>query len=174
MATEIERIERLGNLLGVEPRNVPDGLYVRWMIGRDLDSVLAIESQCFANPLDEQQLRCYLRQRDHIGMVVEHRNRVLGYMIYGLTSSVIEVERLAVDPAFHRCGIGAEMANKLIRKIEAHTTRHTVSIHVRESNLRAQLFFRAMGFRAAEVIRDWFDDTNECAFRFVSCAKECE
>jgi hypothetical protein len=95
MATEIERIEKLGQLLGVKPRDVPTGLYVRWMI------------------------------------------------------------------------IGAEMARKLVRKVDDHPMRKSVSIHVRESNLCAQLFFKSMGFRAVAIIRDWFEDTGECAFQFV-------
>lgn len=35
---------------------------------------------------------------------------------------------------------------------------------MRESNVAAQLFFRAQGFRAVSVLRDFYDDTSEDAY----------
>ena len=37
-------------------------------------------------------------------------------------------------------------------------------LEVRETNLDAQLFFRAQGFRAVNVLRDFYEDTTEDAY----------
>ena len=37
-------------------------------------------------------------------------------------------------------------------------------LEVRESNLDAQCFFRAIGFKAVSVLRDFYDDTDEDAY----------
>ena len=37
-------------------------------------------------------------------------------------------------------------------------------LEVRETNLPAQLFFRAHGFRAVSVLRDFYEDTAEDAY----------
>jgi ribosomal-protein-alanine N-acetyltransferase len=37
-------------------------------------------------------------------------------------------------------------------------------VEVRETNLPAQLFFRALGFRATIVLRNFFDDSAEDAY----------
>ena len=38
-------------------------------------------------------------------------------------------------------------------------------MEVRESNLAAQMFFRSCGFRATSVIRDFYTDSAEDAYR---------
>ena len=39
-----------------------------------------------------------------------------------------------------------------------------IALHVRETNVPAQYFFKVMGFRAVEVIREHFADTGEDAY----------
>ena len=59
-------------------------VHIRWMIRRDMPDVLEIERQDFEFPwIDEDFIRC-LRQRNCIGMVAEHEDHVVGFMIYEL------------------------------------------------------------------------------------------
>ena len=59
-------------------------VHIRWMIRRDMMEVLEIENQSFEFPWSEEDfIRC-LRQRNCIGMVAEHDERVAGFMIYEL------------------------------------------------------------------------------------------
>ena len=52
------------------------------MIRRDMPEVLAIEGESFEFPwLEDDFIHC-LRQRNCIGMVAEHEDRVVGFMIY--------------------------------------------------------------------------------------------
>ena len=39
-----------------------------------------------------------------------------------------------------------------------------MTLEVRETNLAAQLFFRSLGFRAVNVLRNYYDDTPEDAY----------
>jgi ribosomal-protein-alanine N-acetyltransferase len=55
------------------------------------------------------------------------------------------------------------MAAKLISKLSSHR-RTRVTLAVRETNLAAQLFFRAQGFRATRVMRSYYEDSGEDAF----------
>jgi ribosomal protein S18 acetylase RimI-like enzyme len=64
-------------------------VHIRWMIRRDFPEVLAIETESFRFPwLEEDFIRC-LRQRNCIGMVAEHDERVVGFMVYELDKSCI-------------------------------------------------------------------------------------
>ena len=59
-------------------------VHIRLMIRRDMTDVLQIESQAFEFPWTEEDfIRC-LRQRNCIGMVAEHEDQVVGFMIYEL------------------------------------------------------------------------------------------
>ena len=71
-------------------------VHIRWMIRRDMPEVLAIEDESFEFPwLEEDFIRC-LRQRNCIGMVAEHEDRVVGFMIYELHKTRIHVLNFAV------------------------------------------------------------------------------
>jgi ribosomal-protein-alanine N-acetyltransferase len=138
-------------------------VHIRWMIRRDMPEVLEIESECFEFPwLEEDFIRC-LRQRNCIGMVAECDDRVVGFMIYELNKTRIQVLNFATAAAYRRRGVGSQMIGKLIGKLS--TGRRTrVTLEVRETNLPAQLFFRESGFRAVSVLRNYYNDTPEDAY----------
>ncbi len=138
-------------------------VHIRWMIRRDMPEVLAIESESFEFPWTEEDfIRC-LRQRNCIGMVAEHDDRVVGFMIYELNKTRIHVMNFAVASDCRRRGVGTQMLSKLIGKLSAQR-RTRIVLEVRETNLPAQLFFRASQFRAVSVLRGFYDDTPEDAY----------
>jgi [ribosomal protein S18]-alanine N-acetyltransferase len=138
-------------------------VHIRWMIRRDMPSVLAIESNSFEFPWTEEEfIRC-LRQRDCIGMVAERNEEVVGFMIYELHKTRIHILSFAVHPDCRREGVGSAMTDKLISKL-AYQRRNRIVLEVRETNLGAQLFFRQLGFRATGVLKSFYEDTPEDAF----------
>jgi ribosomal-protein-alanine N-acetyltransferase len=60
-------------------------------------------------------------------------------------------------------GVGNQMVAKLVGKLSSHR-RTRIILHVRESLLQAQLFYRVQGFRATEILREYFEDTGEDAY----------
>ncbi len=138
-------------------------VHIRWMIRRDMPEVLAIEHASYDFPWCEEEFLRVLRQRNCIGMVAEHGENVLGFMIYELHKSKLQVLNLAVSPEHRRSGIGRQMVAKLVGKLSNHR-RTRIVLQVRETNLPAQLFYRTLGFRASDVVRSYYDDTDEDAF----------
>ncbi len=55
------------------------------------------------------------------------------------------------------------MVAKLIGKL-SRQRRTRITLEVRETNLAAQLFFRTQGFRAVNVLRNYYEDTPEDAY----------
>jgi len=138
-------------------------VHIRWMIRRDMPEVLDAEEESFEFPwLEEDFIRC-LRQRNCIGMVAEHEDRVVGFMIYELHKNRIHVLNFAVASDYRRRGVGSQMVAKLIGKLSSQR-RSRVVLEVRETNLAAQLFFRESGFRAVSVLRAYYEDTPEDAY----------
>ncbi|MCS6865975.1 MAG: ribosomal protein S18-alanine N-acetyltransferase [Gemmataceae bacterium] len=150
----------------VEDRNTADAnaVHIRWMIRRDMPEVMNIELASFEYAWTEDDfLRC-LRQRNCIGMVAERGESILGFMIYELHRTRLSLLNFAVNPAVRRTGIGRLMVNKLIYKLCSHR-RHKITLAVRESNITAQLFFRAQRFYAAKVLRGYYEDSGEDAYQ---------
>ncbi|MEX2171979.1 MAG: ribosomal protein S18-alanine N-acetyltransferase [Pirellulales bacterium] len=138
-------------------------VHIRWMIRRDMSEVLDIERRSFEFPwFEEDFVRC-LRQRNCIGMVAEHGERVVGFMIYELHKCRLHILNFAVAPEARRHGIGNQMIQKLIGKLSSER-RTRITLEVRETNLSAQLFFKESGFFATSVLRDFYDDSTEDAY----------
>jgi ribosomal-protein-alanine N-acetyltransferase len=150
-------------------------VHIRWMIRRDMAEVLQIEDRSFEFSWSEEDfIRC-LRQRNCIGMIAEHNERVVGFMIYELHRNRLHVLNFAVHPDFRRRGVGTQMVRKLVSKLSPQR-RSRIMLEVRETNLDAQLFFRDSGFRAVSLLRDFYEDTTEDAylmqFRYTAAAAE--
>ncbi len=145
-------------------------VHIRWMIRRDMEHVLRIESASFDGPWSEEDFLRALRQRSCIGMVAEtlpsEGDQVVGYMVYDLRKHSIEMLNLTVSPEHRRACVGSQIVAKLMGKLMAHR-RYRIGIELRESNLDAQLFFRAQGFEAVRVLRRSYDDTGEDGYRMV-------
>lgn len=138
---------------------------MRWAIKRDLPDILRIENECYEQPWSEEDfIRC-LRQRNCICLAAEVADCVVGFVVYELQRSSLNVLNFAVRPDCQRRGIGSAIAKKLVSKLTER--RNRITLHVRESNLAAQLFFRSQGFVAIGIERDYYDTHwAEDAYRF--------
>jgi ribosomal-protein-alanine N-acetyltransferase len=134
--------------------------YIRWMIRRDMPEVIAIEAASFEHPWTEKKFCTALEQRNVIGMVAEHGEAVVGYMVYELDRTEICVLDFAVRADFRRSGIGRQLIAKMKGKL-MHNRRSRLSFVVRESNLDCCLFLKAQGFTATQILRGYFEDSGE-------------
>ena len=83
-------------------------VHIRWMIRRDMPEVLEIEERSFEFPWTEEDfIRC-LRQRNCIGMVAEHDERVVGFMIYELHKTRLHLLNFCVHRDLRRRGVGTQ------------------------------------------------------------------
>jgi len=138
-------------------------VHIRWMIRRDMPEVLGIERHSFEFPWSEDEFVRCLRQRNCIGMVAEHDERIVGFMIYELHKNRLHILNFAVRAEFRRRGVGSQMIRKLSGKL-SQQRRNRILLEVRETNLPAQLFFRSSGFRAISLLREFYEDTPEDAY----------
>jgi len=138
--------------------------YIRWMIRRDMPEVLDIEDNSFEYPWSEEDFVNCLRQRNCIPMISEsNKNIINGYMIYELHKKRLHILNFAVDQEYRRRGIGTQMITKLQGKL-SHQKRTRLLIEVRERNLPMLKFLKSQGFRATNVLRDFYEDTTEDAY----------
>jgi ribosomal-protein-alanine N-acetyltransferase len=138
-------------------------VHVRWMVRRDFTQVLAIEESCFEFPWTEEEFRQCLQQPNCLGMVAEYEERIVGFVIYETPKNRIFITNIAVDPECQRHGIARQMIRKLVSKM-IYQRRHKISIEIRETNLPALLCFRALGFRSATTLKNFYDAQDEDAY----------
>jgi ribosomal-protein-alanine N-acetyltransferase len=136
---------------------------IRWLIRRDMAEVLKIENESFEFSWNEEDFLSCLRQRNCIGMVAEHDQEIVGFMVYELHKAKLNILNFAVSNETRRQHVGAQMVHKLVDKL-SQQRRNEIILEVRESNLDAQLFFKIHGFRAVTILRNHYDDTTEDAY----------
>jgi len=142
-------------------------LSTRWMVASDYDSVMQIERASFDHPwsLDVFLKLQRASSRSCIGMVAQYRSQIVGFVMYELLKSRIEILNFAVNPDYRRLNIGSLIVEKLKNKT-IQQKRSELFLSLRETNLGAQLFFQKCGFLAEAVIEDYYQDTGEAAYVF--------
>lgn len=131
--------------------------HIRWMIRRDMPEVGHIENSHSETKWKDEDFLKVLRQRNVIGMVAEVGETVVGFVIYELRKTSLEVLNLAIHPSYRRAKAGQAIVDKLKGKLSSHR-RKEITCEVRESNLSAHLFLKNQGFSATQVIRNHIED----------------
>ncbi|MEY2569667.1 MAG: [ribosomal protein S18]-alanine N-acetyltransferase [Acidimicrobiaceae bacterium] len=152
--------------MAVEARAIdPSSLEVRitTMRRRHLRSVLRIENQVYPRPwslglfMSELALRtsrAYLVAR--VGPVV------VGYAGLLMTDTDGHVTTIAVDPAWHRCGIGTRLLLHLSREALGMGAT-ALTLEVRVGNDAAKGMYRSFGYSPAGIRKGYYIETNEDA-----------
>jgi ribosomal-protein-alanine N-acetyltransferase len=136
-----------------------EDVLVRWMIRRDIPTVLDIELASFEDPWTDKEFMEYLQARTHIGMVAVIADEVVGFMLYDLQANRVQIDSIAVEKSCRRSGIGSCLLAKIRSKLTQQ--RSLIRTMVREGNLQALAFFRSSGFVATELVRRPFDNSTE-------------
>jgi [ribosomal protein S18]-alanine N-acetyltransferase len=130
---------------------------------RHLRGVLRIETQVYPRPwslglfLSELALRT-----SRVYIVAKSGSTVVGYAGLMLTGSDGHVTTIAVDPAWHRRGIGSRLLVALSRGGIALGCS-ALTLEVRVSNDAAQEMYRRFGYAPAGVRKNYYSETNEDA-----------
>lgn len=124
---------------------------IRWIEPRHYPAVSAIDYQAYDSPWSAREFKSCLQQLTTAGQIAQANGMIAGYLVYDVVKQRYRrILRIAVDPAFRRLGIG----RALLRALSTRSSKHvSVVIDVDETNLDAQLFFRACGFLATGIVR---------------------
>lgn len=141
-------------------------LHIRWMIRRDIPEVFEIELHAAESPWSENHFVATLWRRDLMGMVADDGCQVVGFVVYVLHETHLQLLNVAVHPELQRQGIGRQIVEHIKGKPSV-VRRSLITLHVRETNLVAQRFFSALGFKAESIVHECYRDTSEDAYLMV-------
>src|SRR6185436_8161926 len=121
-------------------------LLVRYLGASDIPAATAIARKTIAPFLKAGYFEQLLRHKDHAGFIVGY-GIPLGYLVYQRSKTCIAIRELAVHPDHQRKGLGRELIEFVVRRLDQQKL-DKLEVIVPESNLVACKFFRSMGFRA--------------------------
>jgi len=128
---------------------------IRFMVGYDLNKIIAIESDSFEYPWLRSDFDLKLSEDGVLCYVIEHQNSVVAYAIVKYYDNYIELCNLAVDSNYRRQKIASFIINILKIKLLMNKMI-SIRAHVSECNLQAQLFLANNNFIAKRVIHNYY------------------
>lgn len=130
---------------------------------RHLRAVMRIEAQVYPRPWSLALFMSELALRATRAYTVARVDGVVvGYSGLMLAGDDAHVTTIAVDPAWHRRGIGTRLLLHMARTAAAHGANH-LTLEVRMGNEAAQVLYRRFGFYPAGVRKNYYAETNEDA-----------
>jgi len=123
----------------------------------DMDSVLALETDCFPKSPYSQGMFEYIHSRnDVIFYIYEDDVKIVGDMAFERGGHAIT---LAVRSDHRKKGIGTELMKTALDTI----TGVLLYFEVRESNSGAKRFYEKLGGKKVGIIEEYYTDTGERA-----------
>ena len=149
--------------MAAEPVDLPLQVDLVTMRRRHLRGVLKIEAQVYPRPwslglfLSELSLRT---TRTYV--VAKVGTTVVGYAGLMLAAGDGHITTIAVDPAWHRQGIGTRLMLAISRAGVAKGCTG-MTLEVRVTNDAAQAMYRRFGYAPAGIRKNYYSETNEDA-----------
>lgn len=129
---------------------------VRLMTEKDLDQVMAIETQSFPNPWRRSFFASDIFRPDALCIVAEDNSGVIGYLV-AWGREEVHIANIAVAAAFRRQGIGTRLMEAALQ-FARHQGAKNVYLEVRASNTAAQKFYRKFDFIPTYTRRGYYEN----------------
>ena len=128
----------------------------------DLDNVMAIERASFAYPWSARFFLQELRIPCARALLALVDGKTVGYIIYWVLPSAMDIHNLAVHPSHRRQGIGRFLLQAVIDEAKGGGLSR-VTLEVRKSNEVAQRLYHSLGFVTQGVRARYYSDDGEDA-----------
>jgi ribosomal-protein-alanine N-acetyltransferase len=141
------------------------GLNFRPATRDDLKAIMEIELSSFPSPWPQSVYAGEIKGRSWSRIVVvERKNRLIGFMVYWILNSEIRLLKFAVGSPWRRRGFGRKLLERLIETSKAEGLRE-IQLEVRVSNKLAINLCRKLNFEETAVKSRYYSDNDEDALR---------
>ena len=137
---------------------------IRRMTKEDIEDVMNIEKEAFADPWEESFLKWELDENPLARyFVTEDEDGITGYAGLWITFDSSTVTNLAVRSDKRRLGIGQQLLSKMIETAEEEGCEF-LTLEVRVSNDAAISLYKKNGFDIINVKEAYYQDNYEDAY----------
>ena len=86
---------------------------VRSVMRGDMETICAIEKQCFERPWSRETFLAHLRKRDCGILTALQDGQPIGYLVFERGQDFVEIKKMAVDYLYRRCSVGRALVKSL-------------------------------------------------------------
>ena len=107
--------------------------------------IAALEKICFSDPWSETSISSELNNPLSLWLVAVDNDRVVGYVGSQTVLDGADMMNIAVDPAYRRQGVAAELVERLVTALKSKGVI-CLALEVRASNAPAIALYEKFGF----------------------------
>ena len=137
-------------------------LTFRRMTQADTDAIAAIEAKCFAMPWKREDFWREAHNELAEYIVGELNGKIIAYAGAWVSFNQADVMSVAVDPEYHRQGVGTILFGELINAVKARGAK-SITLEVRPSNTAAIKLYESFGLKSVGRRRGYYLDNGEDA-----------
>jgi len=160
--TEESDEEETPALLRPTVRIAQRDIFIRPMMGGDIESIARIERQSFTTCWNTQAYVTELSNPNAVYLVALYGGRVVGYCGLWVIMDEAHVTTIAVDPSVRGHRVGERLLVEMLLGAQRKgATRAT--LEVRETNDHAKRLYAKYGFTWVAIRKGYYSDNNENA-----------
>lgn len=137
--------------------NMSKNVFIRLVRKTDLQQIYEIEMRSFKTPFSFFTLQTLFWFNKEYFYVAEIDGKLVGYIIGDVRGNHGHIISIAVDAQHRREGIGRSLMKVLIKKFKEMNIK-TIRLEVAVSNMNAQIFYKKMGFRTIDCIKNYYSN----------------
>ena len=120
----------------------------------DIDSIVEIENSTNLMPWTKAQFISSM-EVGHYSTVLEYDEAIIGFAIYSPVIPESHLLNIAIDPAYHRKGLGDKLLKHVILQNKAVGVK-VITLEVRVSNLIAINLYKKNGFYKDAIRQNYY------------------
>ena len=120
----------------------------------DIDSIVEIENSTNLMPWTKAQFISSM-EVGHYSTVLEHGDVLIGFAIFSPVIPESHLLNIAIDPAYHRKGLGNKLLKQIILQNKAIGVK-VITLEVRISNLIAINLYEKNGFHKDAIRQNYY------------------
>ena len=129
---------------------------IRQMMVDDLDTVLEIERDVYANPWSRKSFEFEVRaNRFGTSLVLEKEGAIIGYAVIWIIFTEFHIANLVIRKDYQGRGYGKFLLKEMLKLADG---QEYALLEVRPSNHRALELYKKFGFKAVHIRKSYYHD----------------
>ncbi|MDY3031723.1 MAG: ribosomal protein S18-alanine N-acetyltransferase [Clostridia bacterium] len=141
------------------------------MTAKDIDSVAAVDRQCFSIPWSRQSFAEEMENEIAVYFTASEDGQIIGYCGFWIVADEGDITNIAVLPQYRRRGVGSRLLETMIAEAQS-LSLELLTLEVRRSNEPAKQLYSSYGFKQIGERRRYYSDNNEDALIMMKTLKD--
>lgn len=133
---------------------------VRKMLKIHRAGVRSIDRQVFEKPWDDVCWKLAMTEHGMRCRVAFLGDTVVGFVVFHVKDDRVEIVRMGVSAEMRRRGVGSTLMGAVMMHLNVRRPR--IVVPILDCDHEAQDFFRAQGFKATGVVRQFAQSSHDC------------